>query len=168
MAEIEYCKANELLVGDIGGLDGLKDTFITMASEEIDGMVGFVYALPLPVLSLHVGLVIKNIARKLASGRLLLSQAAGGEDSQVHAYGQSLIDEAFRDLWAIRNGTIDLGVPKITVASTGDAPTIIEGDAVSGVDAYYAWMNNTPGRPRPRHVLVSDSLPSGNEWAPGG
>jgi phage gp36-like protein len=136
-----YCEAHELLTGDIGGLEDLKQTFLVMATEEMDGMIGFVYVLPLQGVSVHAALILKSICRKLASGWLLMSQSAGSEDTSVHAYGKSLVDEAYRDLWAIRNGQIDLGVPKITTASAGDAPSIIQGDLTSAVDAYYAWQN---------------------------
>lgn len=155
-----YCGTEDLLVGDIGGLDGLKPKFIQMATDEIDGMLGFVYVLPLGGLSAHATLIIKNIARKLASGRLINSQATAGEDNQVHAYGQSLIDEAFRDLWAIRNGDTDLGVPKIaSMQTSGDAPEIYQGDEFSGVDAFYAWMGSGPGYYRPTYGW-SPGMPS--------
>ena len=143
----EYCKDTDLLVGDLGGLDPQKSRYILLAGDEMDGMIGFLYPLPLPGLAPHITLILKSIARKLASGWLLMAQAAPSEDANVHAYGKSLVDEAMRDLWAIRNGQIDLGIPKIGTNSTGDAPSIIQGDKYSAVDSFYEWQNHPPYLP---------------------
>lgn len=137
----EYCLDADLLIGDLAGLDDEKKRYIDMAGDEMDSFIGYVYVLPLQGVSVHVTLILKSICRKLASGWLLMAQAAGSEDTSVHAYGKSLVEEAYRDLWAIKNGAIDLGVPKITVASTGDSPAIIQGDKYSGVDAFYEWVS---------------------------
>ncbi len=153
---MSYCETTDLIVGDIGGLDGLKASFITAAENEMDSMLGFVYELPLSGVSTHVTLLLKTICLKLASGRLLMAQAAGSEDTVVHAYGKSLVEEALRDLYAIRNGQIDLGAPKVTsMQATGNAPAIHQGDDTSGVDTFYQIM----GSP-----LYGDA-PSG--WRPG-
>lgn len=154
-----YCKDGDLLVGDLGGLDDKKEQYIGLATDEMNGFIGFVYVLPLTGVSVHVALVLKSICRKLASGWLLMAQSAGAEDGSVHAYGKSLVDEAYRDLWAIRNGAIDLGTPKISTASTGDAPGIVQGDATSGVDAFYEWVTDPFAAYLP--------APLGPIWRPG-
>jgi hypothetical protein len=156
----EYCKPSDMLTGDIAGLDGLKQQFCDMATEEMDGMIGFVYILPLSGMSIHIQLFLKNIARKLSSGWLILSQVTGDENGGVRAYGQSLVNEAMRDLWSIRNGQIELGLPKVVVAATdGNAPTLIQGDTDSGVDAFYDFINYPPYLERPFHL--------GPIWQPG-
>lgn len=142
----EYCKPEDLLLGDLGGVEDMSQRYIDLAANEMDSMIGYVYILPLPFtgLPVHQQLILTNIALKLASGRLILAQAVGSEDSAVHAYGKSLIDEAMRDLWAIRNQTIDLTAPKVEGGASvgGDAPVILEGDLYSGVDSFYDWMSN--------------------------
>jgi len=149
-----------MLTGDMTGLDGLKQQYCEMAGDEMDGMIGFVYILPLSGMSLHVELLLKNIARKLSSGWLILAQATGGEDTAVHAYGQSLVMEAMRELWAIRNGQIELGLPKVVATATeGNAPEIIQGDDASGVDAFYDFVNY------PRYLPLPVTL--GPLWQPG-
>lgn len=142
----KYCKSGDLLVGDLGGTDPLRQQFVDLAADEMDAMIGFVYVLPLDLESLqaHVQLILKNLASKLASGRLLMAQAVGAEETSVHAYGKSLVDEAMRDLYAIRNGQIDLGAIKVSTTGTNNAPVIIEGDLVSAVDAFYDWQAHPP------------------------
>ena len=153
-----YCQPNDLIIGDIAGLETQKQEFINIASEEIEAMLGFVYTLPLGAVTVHGALILKNICRKLASGRLLMAQAASHEDTSVHAYGKSLVDEAEGTLWSIRNGQIELGAPKVeSMATGGNAPTIIQGDEVSGVDAFYGWMTGSPR-------IVPNN---GYEWKPG-
>jgi phage gp36-like protein len=139
-----YCQPNDLLVGDISGVEPLKQQFITAATEEIDSQLGFIYELPLSGASAHGTLILKGICRKLASGRLLMAQASASEDNSVHAYGMSLVEEAQRDLWSIRNAQTDIGAVKVASAATsGNAPTIIQGDTTSGVDYFYAWLNRS-------------------------
>lgn len=153
---MSYCEDTDLIVGDIGGLDALKAQFIVAAGNEMDSMLGFVYLLPLSGISTHVTLLLKTICLKLASGRLLMAQAAGSEDAVVHAYGKSLVDEAMRDLYAIRNMQIDLGAPKVTsMQATGNAPAIHQGDDTSGVDTFYRIMG----------ASTYGDAPSG--WRPG-
>jgi hypothetical protein len=140
-----YCKENELLTGDMAGIEGLRQRFVNLAADEMDSFIGFAYLLPLPIESMpvHEQLILKNINVKLATGRLIMAQAVGSEDTSTHAYGQSLVDEAIRDLWAIRNGQTNLTAPVASAGDTNSAPVIIEGDRVSGVDAYYAWAGKT-------------------------
>jgi len=154
----EYCKVGDLIVGDVGGMDKVKPQFVTAASEEMDALLGYVYVLPLPTLPPHQTLLLKDVCRKLASGRLLMDRATAGEDNSTHAYGQSLVDEALRTLWMIRNNQIDLTAPKTESAgSSGDGPAITQGDTYSGVDAFYAWVSDT-----------SPLAPVGEQiWAPG-
>ncbi len=154
-----YCEPNDLLIGDIGGLEDAKQRAIDSASEDIDAQIGFIYEIPLSGQSSHITLLLKGICKKLASGRLLMAQAAASEDNSVHQYGKSLLDEAVRELWSIRNGQIELGAVKVTQKqTTGNAPTIIQGDAVSGVDAYYDWFN---------HPLRIPLVPFQPIWKPG-
>jgi hypothetical protein len=140
-----YCKENELLTGDMAGVEGLRQRFVDLAADEMNSFIGFAYLLPLPVDSLpeYQRLILKNINIKLATGRLIMAQAVGSEDTSTHAYGQSLVDEAMRDLWAIRNGQTNLDAPTAEANGTNAAPVIIEGDRVSAVDAYYAWAGAT-------------------------
>lgn len=154
---MSYCETADLIVGDIAGMDALKEQFISTASNEMDSMIGFVYELPLSGVSAHVTLLLKTICLKLASGRLLMAQAAGSEDTVVHAYGKSLVDEALRDLYAIRNMQIDLGATKVaSMQSAGNAPMIHQGDDTSGVDTFYDIMGSS---------RYDGGIPTG--WRPG-
>lgn len=139
-----YSEVVDLLVGDIvlGSVDPEK--YVNAAADEMDSRIGFVYQLPLPTvdttpepLSLQAAAILKNINNKLASGRLIMAQSIGAERHEVHAYGKSLVDEAYAELALVLNGALPLvGAPPVEGVDTTGGPAIYNRDEVSSVEAY--------------------------------
>lgn len=137
-----YSGKSDLLIGDTtigGGLDAQK--FVQDATDEINSRIGAIYTLPLGATPEHITLTLKRCANLIASGRLLLAVGAGGEDLALHAYGESLVREGQAILDAIANGQIELGVDKVPTQTEGNAPSIINQDSASGVEAFYDYVN---------------------------
>jgi len=154
-----YSTEDDLLVGDLALSPILdKEKFVTEAAEEIDSKLGFIYALPLPVaLPNYQKLLLKGINNKLASGRLIMAVAIGGEDSTVHAYAARLVNEATQELLAIANGLVELdadrAVPTLDEAAGVRTLSIKNVDSESAVEAFatnfmngqdYYWRPGTP------------------------
>lgn len=141
-----YSGVADLLLGDLtlsASLD--KARFVQDATDEIDACIGFIYELPLsPTPSGHIQLTLKRCANLIASGRLVLAVGAGGEDGSLHAYGESLLREGRMILESIESGQIDLSCTKKPVHSEGNAPTILNAETSSGVDAFYAYVSSWP------------------------
>lgn len=100
------------------------DKWITSAADTIDGKLGYIYELPFILtgsgaLPGYQILVLKEINAKLASGRLILAQDVGGEDSTLHAYGLYLVKEATDELMALANGLVWLDAPKTDSSEEG-------------------------------------------------
>jgi phage gp36-like protein len=128
----------------LGGV--MPQSYIDGARDEIDGRIGRLYVLPLtPAPAAHVALTLKNCNKFIASGRLIMAQAVGGENGDVHAYGLYLLRQGEEILCRIENGDIELGTKKVEWQSTdsGNAPSIFGQDAMSAVDAFYANTSNT-------------------------
>ena len=140
-----YSKVGDLLTGDVtigGSFD--RDRYVQDATDEINSRIGFTYQLPLsPVPAEHIALTLKRCANLIATGRLVMAVAMGSEDASVHAYGASLLSEGQQLLTAIDCGHIDLGCAKLAVQSEGNAPTIVQADSSSAVDAFYGYVNGT-------------------------
>ena len=134
-----YCEVSDLLLGGVllpGGFN--KTEWINSAADEIDSKLGQTYALPIDLsqADAFVGTLLKSINQFLASGRIVLDRAAPGEDSELHAYGRSLIRQAQQELDRIYYGSVVLtGVPKVE-GGRGKAPSIKQRDTYSAVDAF--------------------------------
>ena len=127
-----YSLVSDLLIGDLVLSDTINpQTFVDAAADEIDARVGNLYALPLVGLAPHQLLMLKKISNNLATGRLVMATNIGHEDGAVHAYAQSLIDEANRFLSMIENGMYALGADKITGDEQSRLPATINRDAES-------------------------------------
>lgn len=130
--------------------------FVNIAADEMDAELGFVYLLPITPtgadIPTHVENILAKINRLIASGRLVLARNGSQEDA-LHGYGLSLLREGQELLCSIRDGGTQLtGIEKAGTQSGtdgGNAPTLIQGDTASGVDAFYGWMGEseavTPG-----------------------
>ena len=141
-----YCEVNDLLVKDNGMMfsptfDFMK--FIVSASEEMDGMMGEIYDLPLAgssggwtTLPLYQKLLLKQINVKLASGRILLTLNASGDTRALHVYGAKLIDEALAMLLPIINGDVVLDIPGKNNEVRANYPVIAHHDQESLVDSW--------------------------------
>ena len=154
-----YSGEDDLLIGDLALSPVLdKGKFIDEAAEEIDAKLGFVYKLPLTGLAVHEALLLKGINNKLASGRLIMAVAVGGEDTAVHAYALRLVTEATQELLAIANGAVDLTAeradPTTEEGRGATTPSVTNLDGESGVEAFYKQvMGGTPWTWQPGPVL---------------
>lgn len=133
-----YASQTDLMLGDILVAPSINlDAVITDASHEIDARVGEVYVVPLTGLSTHHQALIKLICARLATGRLILAVAAGGEDRALQAYGKSLVDMAYADIERIVCRHIVLsGVAESGPAMSSNLPGIINADAASAVTGF--------------------------------
>lgn len=155
MASTAYCEVGDLLIGDIPTpvyID--KQKFVDDAADEIDSWLGARYVTPIVLTeSLPAQrpsfLTLKRVNAHLASGRLLLSAAAGGEDTDLHRYGWQLVNDALAALRSLLNGEpIIVGAIDADHAGSstpaGSLPLIVNGDPYSQVDGFYEIL--TPGQ----------------------
>ena len=140
-----YSTVADLLIGDMPVAVGFsKQKFVDDAADEVDSVLGRRYVTPLDVsessqIPRHARLFVKRVANHLASGRLILALAAGGEDQALHAYGWHLVKNATEALAQIASGEYDLtGAPEVPGGDAANAgPSIQNVDASSGVEAFY-------------------------------
>lgn len=149
-----YCEAGDLVVGNSLRRTGDDEKFIEIGRQEVDEALGQIYVLPLtpaPAANTVYALMLKRANAMIASGRMILSNATGGEDSSVHAYGMYCLSEGQAILQRIVSGQIDLvGIQRIEVGgSTANAPSIVQVDLLSPVDQFYGWMADQPYAPSP-------------------
>lgn len=170
-----YCSKTDLLTGDIplAGKYGDGTSFVNLAADEIDAQIGHIYVTPVvfdesdPQKAAKVRpakLLLKKINTLLASGRIILDQAAGGEDDNLHAYGKSMVDEALVLLSGLMAGKIVLtDAPIIEGTETkANGPSIAQADPYSLVEGFYVRYGLgasvvVPGLPAPMRAY--DVLP---------
>lgn len=137
-----YCVKADLLVGDMPVSDAAATQFINIATDEIDSRLGVRYVMPLTGgADPHATLAVKRVCILLATGRLLMAHAVGGEDQQVNAYGLYLLREADSLLRGL-----ELGEPPLVgvdvrpgLESTGTGPVVLQQDLVSPIDSFYGY-----------------------------
>lgn len=145
-----YCGLTDLMKGDLELARYMGDGsgYINLAAEDIDSHLGHIYVTPIEVLVADpryrpTTLMLKRVNRLLASGRMILDLAAAGEDSDLHAYGRSLLREAMDLLNKIALGDIVLaGAERLDdgeVVPTG--PRVVNEDSESLVEAFYSRFN---------------------------
>ena len=149
-----YCDKTDLLTGDIplAGKYGDGTSFVNLAADEIDAQIGHIYITPVvfdvgdpedPIKVAKVRpakLLLKKINTLLASGRIILDMAAGGEDDRLHAYGKSMIDEALILLNQISSMQIILtDAPQLPDVEDdhNTGPSITQEDPYSLVQGFY-------------------------------
>lgn len=121
------------------------DTFIQAATDEIDATLGVQFTLPIDFgaagVDPSVELILKRLAVLLATGRLIMAQAVGAEDTTTHAYGTYLLREGRALLQAIDEGTtVLIGVSRRPeYATSGNGPSIVQEDSESAMDAFYGF-----------------------------
>lgn len=157
-----YCEAVDLIYGDIPMSSDEVSRRIAAASDEVDSYLAAWYVTPISPpandpRARQTILTLKRITAQLASGRIITSMATGGEDTDVHAYGLMLLNEAHASLAQLATGTPDLpGAMKHQEDSSTVIPEselrgrVFNGDVQSEVDAFYGAT--TPGglmRPAP-------------------
>ena len=149
-----YCEATDLLVGDMPLPKALRpQQYVDDAADEIDSMIGFIYATPVDIVSdgtpvkRPVRLLLKRLNVLLASGRLITAMSSNSQRSDLHPYGASLIREATDVLKQIAAGDLLLpGVPPADpeASDTSTGPLIANIDAESNVESFYNRIAN-PG-----------------------
>ena len=145
-----YAEVDDLMLGDMAlGPAVSPEKYIQEAQEDVNISLGQVYEMPVSMgqdTPDRTKILLRRITARLASGRLILAQAIGGEDSQLQAYGRHLVDEAEAVLSAILDGRIDLEGPnRVEGAAETTGPTIDNYDKTSGVDAFYEhFMGTSP------------------------
>ena len=147
---VAYCTKDDLLTGDIplAGKYGDGSAFVQLAADEIDATIGHIYVTPLMFdTTAHPEqrpsqLMMKKINTLLASGRIVMDMAAGGEDDNLHAYGYSMWKEAWQLLQDIVTGKYQLEtetgkIPSDT-SNANTAVSIANEDGYSLVEAFYS------------------------------
>ena len=142
-----YCTVEDLLTGEIptpAYID--KSSYIQLAADEINIVLGQRYVVPVAV---PIGpefepsrLILKQINIFIATGRLIMAAAAGGSDTDIHAYGFSLLKQGQTMLMKISSG--EVGLLGATPSAGGPSETsgipLVSGDAVSSVDSFYSML----------------------------
>lgn len=142
---VAYCDTADLIIGDIPLQAGVSDSYVVNAALEIDSYLAGIYVTPITAnleedpRGQQTMLVLKKINAHLASGRILTSLAAGGEDNQTHAYGLLLLKQSHEALAQLATGAPDLyGAVKHTVTNESHGRGAVYGtDAYSQVDVFY-------------------------------
>lgn len=153
-----YSEEGDLLIGQIPlPAYVIAQTYISNAAEEIDAIIGMTYVTPVSLQdapeSRASKLVLKKANNFLASGRIIMAVDAGGQDSELHKYGQYLVREAEKIVRAIAEGEFILvGATRLDGEMSSSAPTIDNADAASIVDAYYDNFNRA-NYPFPRRSI---------------
>lgn len=169
-----YSAPSDLLVGDIPlpARHGNGTAMIAATADEMDSQFGHIYVTPVAIPDTPANrparLLLKRINNLLASGRLVLDMAAGGEDRELHAYGASMVMEALGLLNKISSGEMALTGADRLEQTDGDShwtgPTIANEDPVSLVETFYeshqggiyGWL-----RPRVPQAPYGDGIRGG-------
>jgi hypothetical protein len=148
-----YAEAGDLipLIGDLRLPASMPaEAFLAQAADEIDSYLGFIYKTPFDLsadskIIAPAKLLLKRVNLYLAAGRALMAMNQTGEDNRVHAYGQSLVEEAEKVLCEIRDGNAVLpGADPLdpNQQQTLNVPQISNVDPESNVEAFYNRVTN--------------------------
>lgn len=150
-----YATENDLMLGDmLLGPAVSPEKYLQEAEEDVDIALGDSFEMPYdvddPNAIERTVILLRRITARLASGRLILAQAIGGEDQSLQAYGKHLISEAEQVLTAIRNGSLDFeGPTPIEGAVEYTGPTVYNYDSESAVDSFYDYFMGANPVPLP-------------------
>jgi hypothetical protein len=154
-----YCETTDLLKGDIPlpAYMGAGAGYIDTASDEMDTVLGQLYVTPIeldPVLFRPSVLWLKTCCKFIASGRLILDLDISEENSNLHAYGLSLLNQGLEMLKAIQTGAASItGAQPLHPDQTDlTGPMIYNEDSESLVRAGYEFLLDpwaTPAWPPP-------------------
>ena len=162
-----YSAPDDLLLGDLIVSESVgKQKYVDDAADEINSAIGFLYTIPVVTdaqgVDPIVGMVLKRLNNWLATGRLIMALAAGGEDTNLHAYGLSLVTQAQATLAQIASGELKLPGAAPAPGTEDNRP---EGASVSNVDEYSAVEAFYGEVMRPS--VVVERPPGSLVWAPG-
>lgn len=147
-----YATANDVLplLGDLTLPSSLNvSTYVDRAAQEIDLVLGARYVSPLSVSDAFTVILLKTVNSELAAAQIFLSQASGGEDNRINAYGKHLWDRAMMRLAPYLG---DLGLPgnvlrpdSLIDSGSGSGPVAIyHEDSVSPLETFYRYVES-PG-----------------------
>lgn len=164
MTRVTYSQVGDLLIGDVPLAphygDGTK--LVENAADDIDAQLGHIYVTPFVIADTPVNrpslLLLKKINNLLASGRLIMDMALGGEDTQTNAYARTLYNEALANLKQLTKMQIVLNGADLLPdeeAQLNTGPVVNNEDSISLVENFYA---QTSGRWR---VTVPVAAPYG-------
>lgn len=144
-----YSEVQDLLLGELAQPENEKCLkYVQDAADEIDSKLGFIYVTPIVIDPngefRASALLLKRISNWLASGRLILANAASREEQYLNAYGKSLIVDATAALNELTAGTTPLpGATPLNPADTQVTGPIINNlDAQSNVESFYAFATD--------------------------
>ena len=165
-----YCQITDLLLGDMPVGTTNKQTFVDSAADEIDSVIGYRYQTPVDVtggspVSRPSKLCLKNINVWLATGRLVIAQAVGGEDNKLQEYGAYYLRTAMEWLQKIVDGSILIqGAPLAPgAADFSDGPVISNEDSVAMVGAFYNFAQPITGIYPPIPSTLNPAVVIGDE-----
>lgn len=144
-----YSAVGDLLIGDLPSPANAAK-YVQDAADEIDSKLGLRYQTPIVVddspANRITNLTLKRINNWLASGRLIVAQAASAETQYQHAYGRQLIQDAEAALTMLSNGEMILpGAEFVNPTETGvSGPMIDNLDAASNVESFYTFVQQDP------------------------
>lgn len=140
-----YCVEADINLGDLQTPRVVTvEDWIMVTADEMDAEIGQIYKLPLSFDNSKPedradALYLKKINSFLATARIILTIASGGEDTVLHAYGKSLLGDAKAALAKIVNGAVVLEsatlLPDLDAQYNG--PIITNKDSGSFVDSFY-------------------------------
>ncbi len=143
-----YSEVEDLLLGELQQPENSNcSKYVQDATDEIDSKLGFIYVTPITVDPNEFRatvLLLKRINNWLASGRLILANAASREDQYLNAYGKSLVVEATEALNALTSGTMPLpgATPLNPDDSQATGPIINNLDVQSNVESFYDFVTD--------------------------
>ena len=135
---MSYATPEDLLLGDIElSSDVDPQVWLDRAAEEIDQKLSSTYVLPLSGLTATSAALLKRLNAQLATGRLLLMLDGATQD--LHAYGNSLVQDALGEIAGLASGMTKLpDAVRVTGAPASTSPMVANKDAYSAVDAFEA------------------------------
>lgn len=147
-----YCQTTDLLIASNFPMPvGFSlQKYVNDAADEIDIAIGRLYKTPVLLQGAEAMekyattlTFLQRLNAHLATGRIIMSIAAPGEDGQLNAYGWSLVQNAQQLLLEIKDGEIVLeGAPSnsnTTDDETVSTPRMVVAnlDSESGVEHFY-------------------------------
>lgn len=146
---MSWATEDDLIVGDMNlrALD--TGGYLDDAENQIIMYLGHIYVLPLPdgLIEDDEGLsrTFKFIQSRLASGTLLMAQAAASENQDLHAYGLHLIQMANEELCRIGTAyeLISGDLAAVPKGPTGKdmTPRAFGGDPISITDVFAGFAH---------------------------
>ena len=163
-----YSQVSDMLLGGIP-TPADASNYVQDAADEIDSKLAFRYQTPIVVDGTGdtraTQLLLKRISNYLATGRCILAKASPTENSQLHAYGWSLIQEAEASLNSLVTGDFVLpgATPIITDEVAVSGPILSNLDAASNVESFYGFVTTDPYTAPP---LAGTLFPAGYSRLP--